>query len=260
MKILFKQTLFLHLIVLLLLPYLLAMKESPSCHNLSQETDTSSSQLVKVKQALRHLLKKDSREQKKRVPLQAELSKEKKTQSIMLLEEILQTEQNYYQCLKEVWEAKVMEEISERGRISQENASLLSDSLKALMDCHETIQQAIEQQTAKGHCAIPLGYKKAFAPRSTCSEAYHNYLRLYRIQKEIIYAGDRDEEELLLKQKKISACGVFDLNSILIKPIQRLGKYPLFFRSLIKEQYCSKQAASAKKSTERLLKEMNSTP
>lgn len=150
--------------------------------------------------------------------------------------ELCQTEESFVNGLK-----GVVKLFSEPLRTSQGkwiagvpfNVSRLFDSLNDIVYLHSHLVEALRQnKLAQG--ALVLRFAGTFMPYVSRLEVHQAYLvRFEGVTREIedlARKPDSEFGEFVRMQQGLPECGQMTLTSFLLKPVQRLMKYPLFFR------------------------------
>lgn len=113
------------------------------------------------------------------------------------------------------------------------NVSRLFDSLNDIVYLHSHLVEALRQnKLAQG--ALVLRFASTFMPYVSRLEVHQAYLiRFEGVTREIedlARKPDSEFGEFVRMQQGLPECGAMTLSSFLLKPVQRLMKYPLFFK------------------------------
>jgi hypothetical protein len=113
------------------------------------------------------------------------------------------------------------------------NVSRLFDSLNDIVYLHSHLVDALRQnKLAQG--ALVLRFADTFQPYVSRLEVHQAYLvRFEGVTREIedlARKPDSEFGEFVRMQQGLPECGAMTLSSFLLKPVQRLMKYPLFFK------------------------------
>ena len=113
------------------------------------------------------------------------------------------------------------------------NVSRLFDSLNDIVYLHSHLVDALRQnKLAQG--ALVLRFADTFQPYVSRLEVHQSYLiRFEGVTREIedlARKPDSEFGEFVRMQQGLPECGAMTLSSFLLKPVQRLMKYPLFFK------------------------------
>ncbi|GAA5839238.1 hypothetical protein JCM11251_006015 [Rhodosporidiobolus azoricus] len=113
--------------------------------------------------------------------------------------------------------------------------SRLLDWLDEIVFLHSQISAALDLAREKQYPVV-LRLAEAFLPFVQRLEVHQPYLVRFEAVTKLIdeMAADQDSDfgEYVRMQSSLPECGSMSLSSFLLKPVQRLMKYPLFFRQL----------------------------
>ena len=147
---------------------------------------------------------------------------------INIVREIVATEEKYISDLKtliEFWLPK----LQSSGKIEKEDLDTIFKNLPPVFGCHSSFYDDIKDCTKYSSCLAPQFIK--FAPLFKFAQTY---IATYPTIQGIIKTYEDKTSYKNIMKKLQAECGERDLASYLITPIQRMPRYILFLRDLVK--------------------------
>ncbi|KAL6056682.1 Pleckstrin-like proteiny domain-containing family G member 6 [Balamuthia mandrillaris] len=216
-----------------------------NCYPVSTPSTPASSSTSSEQQHVLPAADPDQRQEEvKKAPPQQPLSKEDKR--ALILKELIQTERSYVSDLRlimEVW-MQGFKALSTEAKLEQEDASvpIVQEDIAIVFSNVAQIRSLNEEllTSLEGLEGMPVEQQNLGERLSS----FVDFLKMY-----IQYCGNqalainrlmelkRANSELkskLEEMKQIPECNLLDLESFLIKPLQRITKYPLLLKEIIK--------------------------
>jgi len=156
-----------------------------------------------------------------------ELSKKKEKARELVLRELIDTERDYVRDLELIIKA-FYNPLEERSILSKEDMSQLFSNIPVLVQVNKQLLEDFENRAKVENIAVKMaGLLKMYT--NYCANQNIMLNNLERIKK----SNDKFAH-FLHDAMENPDCRGLGLNAYLIKPVQRLCKYPLLFRELIK--------------------------
>lgn len=142
-----------------------------------------------------------------------------------VVEELVQTERRYVQDIEELCRYQLT--LQSRSNVSQDIVHNLFPNLSQLIDLQRRILVAFEY-----HAQLPPSQQRFGSVFEILQDGFAVYEGYALNQKKAVDIATSDIDRLRLQP--INFDFAFDLSSTLIKPIQRICKYPLLMQTLLK--------------------------
>eukprot|EP00939_MAST-03C_sp_MAST-3C-sp1_P005103 g5103.t1 len=140
--------------------------------------------------------------------------------------EIAETEKQFYKDLRCLVD-EYMEPMAQKGLLTTARASTIFRNVREIMNLSKELYNALNREGQRSQI-----FADAFAKYSPFFDMYTIYCSGYG--RAVDCLKECRSKNTRLQKWLASKSGTIGLDSMLVKPVQRICKYPLFFRGLLK--------------------------